>query len=92
MDPLRSMSALLFPAPIAQINVRTRTPAEELLYVDYFYFVLYAAILLASFVVVWIGHGAQIEWAESGLRRFKLLFWSALMGAYYGIAFLKFWE
>jgi hypothetical protein len=92
MDTLRSMSALLFPALVAQINIRSKTLAEELLYVDYFYFVLYAAILLSSCAVVWISYEKQSDRTEERLRRLKLSFWPSLMGAYYAVTFCCFWD
>jgi hypothetical protein len=36
-DVVRASAALLFPALIAQVNLRSKVGASELIYVEYFY-------------------------------------------------------
>jgi hypothetical protein len=47
-DVLRAGVTLLFPVLVAQVNLRSRLGSNTVIYIEYFYFVLYAAILAVS--------------------------------------------
>lgn len=80
-DILRASVALLFPALIAQVNLRTKIGATDIIYIEYFYFVLYTAIIgVAANALLFTLGGRGIAQVRDNLIP-KLLFWPYLLGA-----------
>jgi hypothetical protein len=79
-DILRAGVSLLFPALVAQVNLRSKIGASEVIYIEYFYFVLYIAILGVS------ANALTFTLARAGVSQLgdnlvpKLLFWPAFLG------------
>jgi len=85
-DVVRASAALLFPALIAQVNLRSKVGASELIYVEYFYFILYASILaVAANAIVFTLSGSGIVHLRDNLVP-KLLFWPAIVGACFAVS------
>jgi cache domain-containing protein len=85
-DVVRASAALLFPALIAQVNLRSKVGASELIYVEYFYFILYASILaVAANAIVFTLSASGIVHLRDNLVP-KLLFWPAIVGACFAVS------
>lgn len=82
-DVLRGSVTLLFPALVAQVNLRSKIGSSTIIYIEYFYFVLYAAILVVS------ANSLLFMLKERGVSNYrdnilaKLIFWPALLGAFF---------
>jgi hypothetical protein len=80
-DVLRASVTLLFPALVAQVNLRSKIGANEIIYIEYFYFILYVAILGVS------ANALAFTLGVSGVSQVrdnlvpKLLYWPAFLGA-----------
>jgi len=84
-DIVRAGVALLFPVLIAQVNLRTKIGSSNIIYIEYFYFVLYIAILgVAANALLFTlkGHGVS-QYRDNLIP--KLLFWPYLLGACFGV-------
>jgi hypothetical protein len=80
-DVLRASVALLFPALLAQVNLRGKIGATEVIYIEYFYFILYVAILGVSANALTFTLGASgVSQVRDNLIP-KLLYWPAMLGA-----------
>lgn len=85
-DVLRTGVTLLFPVLVAQVNMRTKIGSSNIIYIEYFYFVLYTAILGVSANALWFtlkGHGFS-NYRDNLIP--KLIFWPALLGAFFGVS------
>lgn len=82
-DVLRGSVTLLFPALVAQVNLRSKIGSSTIIYIEYFYFVLYAAILAVS------ANSLLFMLKERGVSNYrdnilaKLIFWPALLSAFF---------
>ncbi len=82
-DVLRASVSLLFPVLLAQVNMRNRNPSSNIIYIEYFYFVLYTAILGVSanaLLFTLKGHGFS-NYRDNIIP--KLVFWPYLLGAFF---------
>jgi hypothetical protein len=80
-DVLRASVSLLFPALVAQVNLRSKIGGNEIIYIEYFYFILYVAILGVSANALTFTLGARgVSQVRDNLIP-KLLFWPAILGA-----------
>jgi hypothetical protein len=87
-DVVRASVALLFPALIAQVNLRTKIGSSTIIYIEYFYFILYTAILGVSanaLLFTLTGHGFS-QYRDNLIP--KLVFWPYLLGACFGVTIL----
>ena len=87
-DVVRASVALLFPALIAQVNLRTKIGSSTIIYIEYFYFILYTAILGVSanaLLFTLTGHGFS-QYRDNLIP--KLIFWPYLLGACFGVTLL----
>ncbi len=80
-DVLRASAALLFPALLAQVNLRSKIGGNEIIYIEYFYFILYVAILgvSANALTFTLGDRGVSQVRDNLIP--KLLFWPAILGA-----------
>jgi Cache domain len=82
-DVLRASVTLVFPVLVAQVNLRSRIGANTIIYIEYFYFVLYAAILAVS------ANSLFFTLKDRGIVHYrdnliaKLIFWPGLLGAFF---------
>ena len=70
---------------LAQVNLRSKIGSSNIIYIEYFYFVLYTAILgVAANALLFTlkGHGIS-QYRENLIS--KLLFWPYLLGACFGV-------
>ena len=87
-DVLRASVTLLFPALVAQVNLRSKIGGNEIIYIEYFYFILYVAILGVS------ANALTFTLAARGVSQVrdnlipKLLFWPLLLTACFGVTFV----
>lgn len=84
-DVLRASVSLLFPVLLAQVNMRTKIGSSNIIYIEYFYFVLYTAILGVSanaLLFTLKGHGFS-NYRDNIIP--KLVFWPYLLGAFFVI-------
>ncbi len=85
-DILRAAATLLFPVVYAQINLRSRLAASGLIYLEYFYFVMYAIILLVAVnaLAFSLGEDGLLHRRDNALP--KLLYWPVVLGTFFGIS------
>jgi hypothetical protein len=87
-DILRASVSLLFPALIAQVNLRSKVGASEFIYIEYFYFIVYTAILgVSSNVIMFTMRTSGVVQLRDNLIP-KLLFWPALLGGCMAVTLL----
>jgi hypothetical protein len=87
-DIVRAGVTLLFPVLLAQVNLRTKIGASNIIYIEYFYFVLYTAILgVAANALLFTLKGHGISQFRDNLVP-KLLFWPYLLGACFGVTLI----
>lgn len=80
-DVLRAGATLLFPALIAQVNMRSKIDANQIIYIEYLYFVLYLAILgVAANAVTFTLARAGVSQVRDNLIP-KLIFWPLILGS-----------
>jgi hypothetical protein len=80
VQALAAYSALFFVIILSQLDLRRRVSGTSILYIEYFYFATYGALIAAALVTLtngWPGHFPQIEQREHFYP--KLLFWPAMM-------------
>lgn len=82
-DILRASVTLLFPVLVSQVNLRSRINANTIIYVEYFYFVTYLAILgvAANVLVFTLTRNPMARFQDNLIP--KLLFWPLLLGAWF---------
>jgi len=85
-DVLRASVALLFPALIAQVNLRSKIDANQIIYIEYFYFVLYLSILgVAANALAFTLSKVRVAQVRDNLIP-KLVFWPAILGACFAVS------
>jgi hypothetical protein len=87
-DVVRASVTLLFPVLLAQANLRSKIGSSTIIYIEYFYFVLYAAILGVSanaLIFTLKGHGFS-NYRDNLIP--KLIFWPYLLGAFFAITLI----
>ena len=86
MDILPASGSLLFPVIYTEINLRNRIFSSSLLYLEYFYLVMYAVILLvtANTLSFALGGNAMVHLEDNALV--KLLYWPVVLGAFFVIS------
>jgi hypothetical protein len=85
-------SALFIVVTFSHIGVRRRILAEEIFYLEYFYFVIYAAILfiaVSSIMFVMAKGVPFIQYQDNLLC--KLLYWPILLGTLFCISIMYFY-
>jgi hypothetical protein len=87
-DVLRASAALLFPALLAQVNLRSKIGGNEIIYIEYFYFILYVAILgvSANALTFTLGDRGVSQVRDNLIP--KLLFWPAILGACFAVTLI----
>jgi hypothetical protein len=85
---LPGTASLLFPVLYAQISLRSRLASSSLLYLEYFYFVAYAAILMvaANVLAFSLGKSGLVHQQDNAVA--KLLYWPLVLGAFFVISLL----
>jgi hypothetical protein len=81
IQTLAAYSALFFVIILSQLDMRRRVSGTNILYIEYFYFATYGAMLVAALVTLtngWPGHFPKVEQREHLFP--KLLFWPVTLG------------
>jgi hypothetical protein len=80
---LRTVVTLFFPLVVAQINLRSKIDADRLIYLEHYYFVVYALILLTSVdaLLFALGKHRLVAYEDNALA--KLAFWPFLLTCFY---------
>jgi hypothetical protein len=83
---LRNVGGLFFTLVVAQFNIRGRIAADGVIYLEWFYFILYAAILAVSAdaLIFALDEDSWLRYQDNALP--KLAFWPVLLGAFYLVA------
>ena len=81
-------ATLLFPVIYAQINLRSRISSSQLLYLEYFYFVMYAAILLVATnaLAFAMGRNGLLNLQDNAVA--KLVYWPVVLGTFFLITLI----
>ncbi|MGA1864445.1 MAG: hypothetical protein ACMUHX_05230, partial [bacterium] len=85
-------SALFFVVVFSHIGIRQRIMAEEIFYLEYFYFVIYLTILLTSVISIVFAKGKRLlflHYKENLVS--KLLFWPVILGSLFVITLITFY-
>jgi hypothetical protein len=80
---LRTTIALFFSLVVAQFSIRARVAADGVILLEWYYFIMYGAILAvsANALVVALGGPRILRRGDNALA--KLAFWPVLLGAFY---------
>jgi hypothetical protein len=83
IDILAAAATLLFPLIYAQISLRSRIASSSLLYLEYFYFVMYAVILMvaANALAFALGKHGLVDLQDNALA--KLAYWPLVLGTFF---------
>jgi hypothetical protein len=82
---LRVVVTLMFPVVLAQINLRSKIEADRLIYLEHYYFVVYALMLLVSADALLFALGDHPVLCFEDNAVLKLAFWPCLLAAFYGV-------
>ena len=85
-DVLRGAATLLFPIMFAQISLRSKISASGIMYMEYFYFISYAVILLVIANVLVLTHSEDNVVHRNDNMISKILYWPMLMGAFFTVS------
>ena len=88
IDIIMASATLLFPVIYAQITLRGRIMSSSLVYLEYFYFLMYALILLvaADAMVYDLARESPLRTRINALT--KLLYWPVLLGSLFIISLI----
>jgi len=85
-------SSLFFVLIVAHASLRTRTSMNGIIYLEYFYFIMYLAILAVSLNSIVFGSGTNIRFITAKDNLYvKLLYWPAILGCLLLITLLNFY-
>ncbi len=85
-------TSILFTLIIAHSSLRTRIPIGGIMYLEYFYFVMYIAILVISLNSIAFASHKSILFIDAKDNMYmKVLYWPVIMGILLFITFLKFY-
>jgi len=89
---LNICSAIFFVIAFSHIDIRRKIAAEQVFYLEYFYFLIYLAILWISINSVLFSIGADIHFIQNRQNlASKLLFWPVLLGMLFIITVFTFY-
>jgi len=89
---LAAFSGLFFILILSELDLRRRMSSSAILYIEYFYFVVYAAILSQAFISLtnlYTGHFPWLEQREHIIP--KLLYWPVILTAMVVVTFVVFY-
>lgn len=85
-------SSLFFVLIVAHASLRTRTAMHGIIYLEYFYFIMYLAILAVSLNAIIFGSGMNIRFVNAKDNLYvKLLYWPVILGCLLLITLLNFY-
>jgi len=89
---LSMSSALFFVVVFSHIGVRQRIQAQDIFYLEYFYFVIYAAILAVAVSSILFAMAKQLSFLQYRDNLIsKLGFWPSILGALFAITLIVFY-
>lgn len=89
---LSAYSALFFVVILSELDLRRRLSSSSIMYIEYFYFVMYGAILTVALITLtnaYTGHFPRLEQREHLTP--KLLFWPAILVSLLAITLVTFY-
>jgi len=89
---LAAFSGLFFILILSELDLRRRMSSSAILYIEYFYFVVYAAILSQALITLtntYTGHFPKLEQGDHIIP--KLLYWPVILTAITVITFVVFY-
>lgn len=89
---LAAFSGLFFILILSELDLRRRMSSSAILYIEYFYFVVYAGILSQALITLtntYTGHFPWLEQREHIIP--KLLYWPVILTAMFVITFVVFY-
>jgi len=85
-------TSILFTLIIAQSSLRARIPIGGIIYLEYFYFIMYIAILVVSLNSIVFASNRSIPFIDTEDNMYvKVLYWPVIMGILLLITFLNFY-
>jgi hypothetical protein len=85
-------TSILFTLIIAHSSLKARIPIGGIIYLEYFYFVMYIAILVISLNSIAFASNRSIPFIDAKDNMYvKVLYWPVIMGILLFITFLKFY-
>jgi len=88
---LNICAAMFFVIAFSHIDIRRQIAAEEVFYLEYFYFLVYATMLWVAINSVLFARGVNIGLIQYGNNLIsKLLFWPCLLGLLFVVTVLTF--
>ncbi|WP_440947658.1 cache domain-containing protein [Methanosarcina sp. T3] len=85
-------SSLFFVLIVAHASLRTRASMHDIIYLEYFYFIMYLAILAVSLNSIVFGSGMNIRFITAKDNLYvKLLYWPVILGCLLLITLLNFY-
>ena len=85
-------TTILFTLIIAHSSLRTRLPINGIIYLEYFYFVMYIAILFISINSIAFASNRSIPFIDAKDNMYmKVLYWPVIMGSLLFITLLNFY-
>jgi hypothetical protein len=85
-------SALFFVLIVAHSSLRNRIPVDNIIYLEYYYFILYLAILAVSLNSIAFASNTDIPFIDAKDNLYvKVLYWPVLMGVLLLITLLNFY-
>lgn len=89
---LNICAAMFFVIALSHVDIRRRIASEQIFYLEYFYFIIYLAILVISINSVLYSMGTKIHLVQCGENLFfRLLFWPSLLGLLFIITVFVFY-
>lgn len=89
---LSAYSALFFVVILSELDLRRRLSSSSIMYVEYFYFAMYGAILIVALITLtnaYTGHFPRIESREHLMP--KLLFWPTILVSLLTVTLITFY-
>ncbi len=89
---LSAYSALFFVVILSELDLRRRVSSSSMMYIEYFYFVLYGAILTVALITItnaYTGHFPRVERREHLFP--KLLFWPVIFATLFVVTLVIFY-
>ena len=85
-------TSILFTLILAHSSLRTRISISEIIYLEYFYFVMYLAILIVALNSIFFASNRRIPFIDTKDNMYmKVLYWPVITGILLLITFLNFY-
>lgn len=93
-DVMPNCIALFFALIVAHIKLRSMITVSDILYIEYYYFIMYLMILAACIIAFYIGSSRQkhpiIEYNDNLI--FRITYWPAILILLFILTVIKFYN